>query len=98
MGHFALGAFLGTLVDAKVVGPITQQERKNHWLLFAKLALQLMLFGLLRHYVWMIIDRVPVGSPHVIKYEGGWALAIGIITSHQNLFARVQLLTEEWST
>ena len=45
----------------------------------------------------MIIDRVPVGSLHVVRYEGGWALAVGIITAHQNLFARFQLLTEDWS-
>lgn len=90
--HILIGACVGHIIDAKVVGPITKHERNNPWLAWSKFCLQVMLFGLTMHYMRLMFLRFELVDKTVGTFEGGFARGLGMIWAHSNLYERLRMV------
>ena len=97
VGHFALGVAVGTLLDEKIVGKVSKRERVQSWWCVTKAALQVLLLAIVRHYLGALLVRYPLGQRDVVLREGGWALAVGLISSQRHLMERLAFLVERWA-
>lgn len=104
--HFLLGLWVGWLVDSRLFGPLTSEERESirdasktrwptWWRVLVQATVVLLLFNYMRKTLLLIQPRYFVKSYQhtpVPQMDGGFAMSLGFAWTQRNLVQRLGLI------